>query len=156
MKRQPSFLILGLILVLAFVFGAVDRAEAQTNPCGTSTTVVALTATSTLCFVPSADHNATLPGGQPVVQEYAWEITLKGAAQPFYTVSLGKPTPGADGAIRIGPGALPSIPGMARFQEHVSQVTAVGPTGTGRSAEFSNGFFSAPVPTAPGKPVVVQ
>ncbi len=148
--------VLVVLLLLMILVGAVDRVEAQTNPCCTSTAVVALTATSVLCFVPSPDHNATLPGGQPVVQEYAWEITLKGAPSPFYTVSLGKPTPGADGAIRIGPGALPSIPGMARFQEHVSQVTAFGPTGTGRSAEFSNGFFSAPVPTAPGKPWVVQ
>lgn len=152
---RHRYVLLVFALLLAFV-GAVDRVEAQTNPCGTSTAVVALTATSVLCFVPSPDHNATLPGGQPVVQEYAWEITLKGAPAPFYTVSLGKPTPGPDGAIRIGPGALPSIPGMARFMEHVSQVTAVGPTGTGRSAEFSNGFFTAPAPTAPGRPVVVQ
>lgn len=141
-----------VVLLLLLFIGAVDRAEAQTNPCGTSTAVVPITATSVLCFEPSPDHNVTLPGlnNQPVVTEYAWEVYLKGATAPFFTTSLGKPTPSADGAIRVPP---PSVPGMARYQEHFSRVVAVGPTGSGRSAD-SNGFFLAPVPTAPGRPVV--
>lgn len=142
------------IAVVVGVVGAVlvaGEAAAQSNPCGqTPAAPVLLTATSTFCFEASADHDVVLPGGQPLVSEYAVEFYLKGSAAPFWTTSIGKPARGADGAIR---GTVPTPQGMARVVEHVARVVAVGPTGSGRS-DPSNGFFTAGAPTAPGVMVV--
>lgn len=141
------------LFALLFTLLFAGAASAQTDPCGPMPGApVALTSTSVICFVPSADHNALIGGmvNQPAVTEYAWEVYLKDAQSPFWTTSLGKPNPGGDGAIRV---LAPSVPGMARFQEHTSRVVAVGPTGSGRS-EASNGFFSAPAPAPAGRPVI--
>ncbi len=92
-------------------------------------------------FDPSADHATLLEGGQPVVTEYALELYLQGAVAPFYTMSLGKPAPQADGKIRFdfstNVAAWP-LPGGT----YESRVAAVGPTGTGRS-DPSNTFSFA-------------
>lgn len=140
-----------ILFALAITLLLVSTASAQ--PCGPiSPTPVALTPTSIVCFEPSPDHYALIGGmvNQPAVTEYAWEVYLKDAQSPFWSTSLGKPNPGGDGAIRV---LAPSVPGMARFQEHTSKVVAVGPTGSGRS-EASNGFFSAPAPAPAGRPVI--
>lgn len=89
-------------------------------------------------FDPSADHDATLADGRPAVSHYDFEIYNVGATAPFHTMSLGKPSPGADGRIRVD------------FSNHVAswplpggtyeaRVTAVGPAGSGRSTP-SNPF----------------
>ena len=52
-------------------------------------------------FTPSADHNATNTDGSPVVAHYDFEIYLQGAAEPYYTQTLGKPAPETDGKIRV-------------------------------------------------------
>ena len=89
-------------------------------------------------FDPSTDHAVVLAGGQPAVTEYALELYLQGAGSPFYTMSLGKPAPQGDGKIRYdfssNIAAWP-LPGGT----YESRVTAVGPTGTGRS-DPSNTF----------------
>lgn len=89
-------------------------------------------------FDPSADHATLLEGGVPAVTEYALELYLQGAASPFYTMSLGKPAPQGDGKIRYDFSAnIAAWPLTGGIYE--SRVTAVGPTGTGRST-VSNTF----------------
>lgn len=94
-------------------------------------------------FDPSADHSVTLPGGQPAVERYDFEIYLVGASAPFHTVNLGKPAPQADGKIRYDFSSQVAgwpLPGGT----YESRVAAVGPNGVGRS-DVSNPFtFSAP------------
>jgi len=89
-------------------------------------------------FDPSADHSAS-NSGTVVVSRYDLEFYFEGAAQPFQTLSVGKPDPQQDGKIRVNLaslfGALPS-PGVV----YESAVAAVGPGGTARSAR-SNAFM---------------
>lgn len=139
-----------LFLLLALV-GAVDRADAQTNPCAPiPTTPVVLTTTSTYCVEVGADYELVYPGGQPAITEYAIEFYLKGATGPFYTVSIGKPAKGSDGTLR---GTVPPPQGMARVLEHEARFVAVGPFGSTRS-DPTNSFFSAGPPTAPRTAVI--
>jgi len=94
-------------------------------------------------FDPSADHSVTLSDGQPAVERYDLEIYMAGATAPFHTVNLGKPAPQADGKIRYDFSSQVAgwpLPGGI----YEARVSAVGPTGVGRS-DVSNPFtFSAP------------
>src|SRR5262245_13375984 len=89
-------------------------------------------------FSPSADHSATLPDGTPVVSSYQLDLFLQGAAAPFQSIPLGKPSPDTDGTIRID---LTSqfvgwpVPGTV----YVADVAASGPGGSSASA-LSNTF----------------
>lgn len=89
-------------------------------------------------FDPSADHTAT-NNGIAVVSRYDLEFYFQGAAQPFQTLSVGKPAPQQDGKIRVNLasvfGALPA-PGVV----YESVIAAVGPGGAARSAR-SNAFM---------------
>ena len=93
-------------------------------------------------FDPSADHTLVLSNGQPAVARYDLEISLAGAASPFHTVNLAKPSPQTDGKIRHDFSGQVSgwpLPGGT----YEARVSAVGPNGTGRS-DVSNRFTFDP------------
>ena len=52
-------------------------------------------------FDPSPDHWATLDSGQPAVVRYELGVYMVGAAAPFTTIDMGKPSPEADGKVRF-------------------------------------------------------
>jgi hypothetical protein len=88
-------------------------------------------------FNASPDHTA-VQGGTAVVQSYELGLYLVGATQPFQRVSLGKPAPDANGVIEVDLRTIFTgwpVPGT----NYVSDVAAIGPGGTARSA-FSNTF----------------
>ena len=92
----------------------------------------------TVQFVPSADQDAVLPDGRPVVSSYSLNVYMVGAAQPFQTQSLGKPSPGADGLIHYDFSSTVAswpLPGG----NYEARVAAIGPTGSGVS-DASNPF----------------
>lgn len=89
-------------------------------------------------FDPSPDHDALTPDNQPMVARYDLQFYLVGAAQPFQTANLGKPTPGATGTISVDFSTLLGSWPLANG-EYVARVVAVGPTGTGES-DPSNAF----------------
>jgi hypothetical protein len=93
-------------------------------------------------FFPSADHNVTLPSGQPAVERYDFEIYLVGATAPFQTQPLGKPAPDGTGVIRYDFSSQVvgwPLPGGT----YESRVAAVGPNGTGKSSVSNQFTFSA-------------
>lgn len=96
---------------------------------------------SFLEFNASADHSATGPAG-PAVTRYDLEFYNIGAASPFQTNPLGKPTPNGSGVIRVDLstifGALPT--GVT----YEARVAAVGPGGTGRSTLSNQFAFTNP------------
>lgn len=109
-------------------------AQVTTNP-----TVVEFTA--------SADHDVIMGDGRPMVQEYRFEIWAQGAQAPMSTTSLGKPdVVGPGNRISTSPAVLLGIPVGQVF---VATVTAIGPTGEGRSNP-SNPFERRAAPAAPG------
>jgi hypothetical protein len=89
-------------------------------------------------FDPSPDHWEVLDSGLPAVLRYELAFYLIGAAEPFVTMDMGKPTPEADGKIRYdfasGAGAWP-LPGG----DYEARVSAVGPEGSSVS-DPSNPF----------------
>jgi len=135
---------------LMFFAALLVPAVVAAQPCGVSAQTVAITATSQLCFEPSLDHAATTPDGIAKVTSYAWGFYLPGAAAPVSEYDLGKPTPAADGTIRVVPPQLIAIPLDVLYEAHVA---AIGPTGRGVSPA-SNGFFRSGTPRAPAKPVI--
>jgi hypothetical protein len=94
-------------------------------------------------FLASPDHSATLPDGSPAVARYDLEFYLVGAANPFQIASLGKPTPGAGGLIRVLlTSVLTSFPSPGIVYE--ARVSAVGPGGSARSAPSNTFTFNIP------------
>jgi len=93
---------------------------------------------TTVEFVASADHSRTLPDGTPLVDRYDLQFYLIGAAEPFQTANLGKPTPGVGDLVRVNfttfLGSMPT-PGVV----YQAKVAAVGIGGAGTS-ELSNTF----------------
>jgi hypothetical protein len=108
---------------------------------------------SVLEFTASADHNAVILGGtDPLVTRYDLELYLEGAALPFQTYSVGKPTPDAQNKIIVTNRAW--FIGSANNVRCIARVVAVGPTGVGRS-EPSNPFGNVGPPAViPAPPVV--
>lgn len=100
-------------------------------------------------FAPSADHEATLPGGSPAVTRYELEIWAPGATAPESSVDLGKPEP-SDGLITMQPGLLIAMPVGREFR---AIVAAIGPGGMSRS-EPSNPFVRSGPPAPAGKPTL--
>jgi hypothetical protein len=90
-------------------------------------------------FSPSSDHNNTTPDGTPIVSSYRLDLFLQGAAAPFQSYSLGKPTPdSATGLINVNLTSIFAgwpVPGTI----YVADVAAVGPGGAAPSA-LSNTF----------------
>jgi hypothetical protein len=93
-------------------------------------------------FTPSTDHNAVdASTGVALLQRYSLDVFLVGGATPVSTADLGKPTPDADGMIRIDfvsrltTALTPSV-----IYEAV--VSAVGPGGTAPGARSNTFSFS--------------
>jgi hypothetical protein len=89
-------------------------------------------------FDPSPDHWQTLDSGQPAVVRYELGVYLCGAAAPFTTIDMGKPTPDGDGKIRYDFASSVTawpLPGG----NYEARVSAVGPEGSAPS-EPSNPF----------------
>lgn len=89
-------------------------------------------------FVPSADHNGTLPDGRPKIDHYQLEYRESGSLTAIGSISIGKPTVPSTGLIRVQvPASLiaNAIPG--RLYDFV--LAAVGPSGSTVS-QPSNGF----------------
>jgi len=62
-------------------------------------------------FTPSADHDAVDPAtGAPLVQSYSMQLFVSGTTVAVQTLYLGKPTPEADGMIRLDFVSLLSTP----------------------------------------------
>jgi hypothetical protein len=127
-NRQPPvtrYLVVASLFCLALA-GRAPVASAQTvNP-------------RVVEFTPSADHNATNTDGSPVVTHYEFEIYLQGAAEPYYTQTLGKPAPETDGKIRVDFSSLVASWGLP-VGVFESRVAAEGSGGRTRST-VSNTF----------------
>jgi hypothetical protein len=96
-------------------------------------------------FNASADHDAMLPTGGAALTRYDLEFYNAGAASPFQTVSLGKPTPGTGGVIRVVlTSVLTSLPSPGIVYE--ARVAAVGPGGAGRSVASNTFSFTSTSP----------
>jgi Viral BACON domain/Putative binding domain, N-terminal len=128
-RRRAALFIPGIAIALVAAFAA--QAHAQTiNP-------------TTAEFVPSPDHSATLPDGTAALTRYDLEFYNAGAASPFQSVSLGKPTPGTGGVIRVLlTSVLTSLPSPGIMYE--ARVAAVGPGGMSRSTASNTFSFTSP------------
>jgi hypothetical protein len=84
-------------------------------------------------FTPSADNNTLGGDGTPVVSNYTLTIYVAGGSTPFATANLGKPTPDADGMMRVDFSTLLSTP-LQVGVSYEAVVAAVGPSGSGSSA----------------------
>lgn len=136
------------IVVLAML--AAVPAVASAQPCGPPPSgPVAVTASSTLCFEPSADHDVLNLAGVPKVASYAWGHYLPGAAAPVQEWNLGKPAP-ANGAIRVKPAELVSVALEVLYE---ARVVAIGPDGLRGVSAPSNPFYRSGAPAAPRAPV---
>jgi hypothetical protein len=98
---------------------------------------------TTIEFEPSADHANFTRDGRALVDHYDLEIYRRNEAQPFVVAELGKPGPGGDGIVQLDLAeVVPVWPLPTGVYE--ACVTAVGPTGAGRSDPsntFSFGFI---------------
>lgn len=89
-------------------------------------------------FTPSADHDTLTKYGKPLVESYVLMISQSGTTGTIRSVDLGKPSPGADGLIRVDFAALMATP-LAGGIEYRARVAATGPGGKSIS-EPSNPF----------------
>ena len=106
-RLRPSSRLLLLVIVCALLLFAPTLVSAQ-----------ATVDRTTAEFDASADHNATLADGTPVVDRYDLEFYLVGAASPFQVASMGKPASDADGKIRVSlSGVLSSYPSPGMVYE---------------------------------------
>jgi hypothetical protein len=101
----------------------------------------------TVEFDPSADHSATTSTGTELVSRYDLEFYLVGAAQPFQTLSLGKPVVLSSGKVEVPLSSLGAMPSPGITYE--SAVAAVGPGGIGRSSRSNTFSFSTAAPPPP-------
>lgn len=94
---------------LLMFLGIAATAQAQTCPAAPSGTVVS---PKKLCIVSSPDHNA-MDLGTPVVSGYTLGYCLQGqdaaTCTPIQQQSLGKPTPDANGLIKLDTSTLPTL-----------------------------------------------
>ena len=93
-------------------------------------------------FTPSANHDAVDPAtGAAIVQSYSMQLFVAGSATPVQTLYLGKPTPEADGMIRLDFVSLLSTP-LTPGVIYEAVVEAIGQVGTGVSARSNTFAFS--------------
>ena len=129
------------VLAICAIGVLAGAAQAQT-------TVINPTAVE---FTASADHNTSV-GGVAVVGNYQLDtVSLTPTGALAFTKALGKPTPSPQNLIRV---TVPEFLTLTANQVHYAYVSAVGPSGSGRSA-VSDPFARLGAPTAPGKPVPV-
>jgi Putative binding domain, N-terminal/Viral BACON domain len=99
-------------------------------------------------FTRSVDHDRTTSGGTPYVQFYSLAIFSQGGANPIDTIDLGKPTPDANGTIRVAFVPLMHFtPTVGVIYE--ARVSAVGSGGVGASTVSNTFTFQSSGCTAP-------
>ena len=97
-------------------------------------------------FTPSSDHDAVdSTTGAAIVQSYFLEIFLAGDVTAVRSVNLGKPSPQADGMIRLDFLSLLATP-LATGVIYEAQVAAVGPGGSSASARSNTFAFGMACP----------
>lgn len=127
---NPNLRLSALTLLLFALSPVLVRAQAVIDPTRAE-------------FTPSSDHTATLSDGTSIVDHYELEFYLIGAAQPFQAATLGKPAPDSDGTIRVSfASVLSSYPAPGIMYD--AAITAVGPSGIGRSSLSNTFSFSVP------------
>jgi hypothetical protein len=89
-------------------------------------------------FHASPDHDASDMRGAPLVRGYVLDVFSVGGSRPVQTIELGKPSPAADGTIRVELSSL-SLTRLAPGTAYEAAVTAIGPYGRGES-DRSNRF----------------
>jgi hypothetical protein len=133
--------LIGMLMVLM----SANAAQAQTSPCGAAPGTLVVNPNE-ICFT-SSDHNAT-EFGQPRISEYRLSLFLKGVnpttGEPVQTISLGRPAPAADGAIRISRADLGAT---SIGNELFSTIDEVWSGGVVRS--LASNFFGRSNQTAP-------
>jgi BACON domain-containing protein len=128
--RRRTVLIIPVVLSLSITALVIDASAQVVNP-----TIAEFNA--------SPDHSAILPGGAAALTRYDLEFYNVGAASPFQTASLGKPTPGTGGLISVLlTSVLTSLPSPGIVYE--ARVAAVGPGGVSRSTVSNTFSFSSP------------
>jgi hypothetical protein len=127
----------------AGIFPVLVAATVTIGPFGSDAYAQTVVNPNTAEFSPSADHNAVLSDGTPVVQSYQLELYLIGATSPFQVASLGKPAPQSDGKIRVTLSTVLSPLPQAGVS-YVADVAAVGPGGTSKSAASNQFSWSVP------------
>jgi all-beta uncharacterized protein len=93
-------------------------------------------------FDPSGDHD-TVVDGTPVLENYELHIYRMSEAVPDRVVNLEKPSPGADGKIRINFVALVTPP-LPTDVIYTAEVVAVGPGGLSASPLSIDSFSFVP------------
>lgn len=129
--------LMALALIIGLVFGA-SPASAQS-----------LVDPTAMEFQASADHDVVDDDGTPVLSQYEAQFFLPGAALPFQTAPLGKPTPDAGGLIRIPFASLSARPSPGIVSE--ARVAAIGPGGS-EASDLSPSFMFSPPPAPPPEP----
>ncbi len=92
-------------------------------------------------FSASPDHATLESDGTARLTSYELRFYQQGAAAPFQVASLGKPTPAADGTIRI-PFSTVTVPSAGIVYE--ARVAALGPVGSATSTVSNTFTFAAP------------
>ena len=114
------------LIALAFAVPAV--AQSVVNP-------------SRFEFDPSADHN-TITNGVPVLSHYELEVYSQSRASLVQSIAVGKPSPEADGKIRIDFATVASS-ALVPNELYLADVVAVGPAGRAASSLAPNSFYFA-------------
>lgn len=102
-------------------------------------------------FSASPDHNTLNGDGSPKLSQYEAQFYLPGAAQPFQTAPLGKPTPDGSGLIRVSFSSLPARPSPGIVSE--ARIAALGSGGSAVSNASDSFVFSVPPTPPPPTPV---
>lgn len=92
-------------------------------------------------FTPSADHSRVAADGREYVTHYELGFYMQGASSPFQVATIGKPTPAADGQIRVNLATLAQPSAGIVYQARVS---AVGPGGSTPSTASNTFMFAVP------------
>lgn len=107
---------------------------------------------SYVIFTPSASHNQTLPDGSAYVTGYTLYLyKVSAPTSSVKSVSLGKPTPGADGKIKVK--VLTTLAALSKDTLHIGRVYVTGGVGSKASADSNPFIMVAP---APATEVVIQ
>lgn len=140
-KESPMRRICGVFLGLLVLVPALVQAQSALvyNP-------------TTVEFIKSPDHDVLLPDTQPMLSSYEFRVYGGGTA-PVSKVTLGKPTPNADGRISVVvTSTIVALP-LSTTIQYKARVAALGPTGESESAD-SNPFVRVGVPGAPSSAVL--
>ena len=107
--------------------------------CATSLEAQSVVDPGFLEFTASSDHEFVDQAGQPAVARYEFQLYAVGSAAPIRTVDLGKPTPDANGTIRVPLTTIlnPLPAGGTVYEARVAAVGAGGSTPSIASNTFS-------------------